>query len=66
MPKLARCLAVAVLAIAGLLAAADPALAYVGPGMALGALGAGLGLLMTCASAVFYLGATWSDGCGGA
>jgi hypothetical protein len=56
----ARCLAVAFFALAGLLAAAAPAQAYVGPGMALGALGAGFGLLMTGLSAVFYLGGLWA------
>ena len=52
-------LAAAALAVIGLLALATPAQAYVGPGMALGALGAGFGLLMTGASAVFYLSAMW-------
>jgi hypothetical protein len=60
LPKPARCLALAAAVIVGLLAMAEPAQAYVGPGMALGALGAGLGLLMTTMSALFYMGTRWS------
>jgi len=46
------------IAAATLLAAIVPlsaAEAYIGPGMGLGMLGAGLGVLMTSASAIFYL-----------
>ena len=39
LPKPARCLALAAAVIIGLFATAEPAQAYVGPGMALGALG---------------------------
>jgi len=47
-------------ALVVLAATAEPAQAYVGPGMALGALGAGIGLLMTAMSALFYMGTRWS------
>ena len=60
LPKPARCLVVAAVLIVGLLTMAEPAQAYVGPGMALGALGAGIGLLMTTMSALFYMGTRWS------
>ena len=55
----ARCLAVSLLALCGLLAASAPAEAYIGPGMELGALGAAFGMLMTAVSAVFYLSTLW-------
>ncbi len=58
--KSARCLGFAVAVIIGLVTLAEPAQAYVGPGMALGALGAGIGLLMTAMSALFYMGTRWS------
>jgi membrane protein implicated in regulation of membrane protease activity len=54
-----RCLAALLLLIAGLFAATAPAHAYVGPGIALGALGAGFGVMMTGLSAVFYLSVMW-------
>jgi hypothetical protein len=38
-----------------LIAPSGPANAYIGPGLDLGTLGAGIGVLMTSASAVFYL-----------
>jgi hypothetical protein len=60
LPKPARCLALVAAVIIGLVATAEPAQAYVGPGMALGALGAGIGLLMTAMSALFYMGTRWS------
>lgn len=60
LPKSARHIALATVAIVGLVAIAEPAQAYVGPGMALGALGAGIGLLMTAMSALFYMGTRWS------
>jgi hypothetical protein len=59
LPTLARCLAVAFLVLAGVLSVAEPAQAYVGPGMELGTIGAALGMLMTGASAVFYLSMLW-------
>lgn len=60
LPKPVRCLALAAAVIISLIAMAEPAQAYVGPGMALGALGAGIGLLMTAMSALFYMGTRWS------
>jgi hypothetical protein len=60
LPKRARCLALAAAVFVGLVTLAGPAQAYVGPGMALGALGAGIGLLMTMMSALFYMGTRWS------
>jgi hypothetical protein len=60
LPKPARCLALVAMALIVLVSTAAPAQAYVGPGMALGALGAGIGLLMTAMSAIFYMGARWS------
>jgi hypothetical protein len=60
LPKAARCLALATAVIIGLVVLAEPAQAYVGPGMALGALGAGIGLLMTAMSALFYMGTRWT------
>lgn len=49
----------ALFAMAALVVTAAPAYAYVGPGIALGALGAGFGVLMTGTSAVFYLSVLW-------
>ena len=60
LPKPVRCLALAAAVIISLIAMAEPAQAYVGPGMALGALGAGIGLLMTAMSALIYMGTRWS------
>ena len=59
LPTPTRCIAVALLILGSLFIATDPAQAYVGPGMELGTIGAALGMLMTGASAVFYLSMLW-------
>jgi hypothetical protein len=59
LPGPVGCLAVALLFATVFLGLMRPAQAYVGPGMELGTLGAAFGMLMTGASALFYMSALW-------
>jgi|HubBroStandDraft_5_1064220.scaffolds.fasta_scaffold421948_1 hypothetical protein len=59
LPGPVGCLAVSLLFATVFLGLVRPAEAYVGPGMELGTLGAAFGMLMTGASAIFYMSVLW-------